>query len=159
MSGKLQTFISIKLPVFNAWRISIPAIILIVLGILFVVSPWTIAPVCEVNGMFAQDREQQDSAHALRVDCACPRVGMGAVTILPGLLLMFSQSAETKRIIGLFGVALGVLTILFPLYITKMCALADRPCNLLTNPVLVILGIATIAVSCWVIYDAQKNMA
>jgi uncharacterized membrane protein YczE len=86
-------------------------------------------------------------------------VGMGVLTILAGLLLTFSQSAETKRMIGLFSIALGVLTILFPLYITKMCALADHPCNLLTKPVLVILGIATIAVSCWVIYDAQKNMA
>ncbi len=139
-------------------KISIPAIILIVLGILLVVSPWTIAPVCEVNGMFAQ----LANGKTLPMPCgwtARAEVGMGALTILAGLLLMFSQSAETKRIIGLFGVALGVLTILFPLYITKMCALADHPCNLLTKPVLVILGIATIAVSCWVIYDAQKNMA
>ena len=139
-------------------KISIPAIILIVLGILLVVSPWTIAPVCEVNGMFAQ----LANGKTLPMPCgwtARAEVGMGALTILAGLLLMFSQSAETKRIIGLFGVALGVLTILFPLYITKMCALADHPCNLLTKPVLVILGIATIAVSCWVIYDAQKTMA
>ena len=139
-------------------KISIPAIILIVLGILLVVSPWTIAPVCEVNGMFAQ----LANGKTLPMPCgwtARAEIGTGALTILAGLLLMFSQSAETKRIIGLFGVALGVLTILFPLYITKMCALADHPCNLLTKPVLVILGIATIAVSCWIIYDAQKNMA
>jgi hypothetical protein len=139
-------------------KISIPAIILIVLGILLVVSPWTIAPVCEVEGMYAQ----LANGKTLPMPCgwtARAEVGMGILTILAGLLLTFSQSAETKRVIGLFGVALGVLTILFPLYITKMCALADHPCNLLTKPVLVILGIATIAVSCWVIYDAQKNIA
>jgi uncharacterized membrane protein YczE len=139
-------------------KISIPAIILIVLGILLVVSPWTIAPVCEVNGMYAQ----LANGKTLPMPCgwtARAEVGMGVLTILAGLLLTFSQSAETKRMIGLFSIALGVLTILFPLYITKMCALADHPCNLLTKPVLVILGIATIAVSCWVIYDAQKNMA
>jgi hypothetical protein len=61
--------------------------------------------------------------------------------------------------IGIFGIALGVLTILFPLYITKMCALADHPCNLVTKPVLVIIGVVVIAVSCWVIYDAQKEIA
>jgi uncharacterized membrane protein YczE len=139
-------------------KISIPAIILIVLGILLVVSPWTIAPVCEVNGMYAQ----LANGKTLPMPCgwtARAEVGMGVLTILAGLLLTFSQSAETKRMIGLFSIALGVLTILFPLYITKMCALADHPCNLLTKPVLVILGIAIIAVSCWVIYDAQKNMA
>jgi hypothetical protein len=139
-------------------KISIPAIILIVLGILLVVSPWTIAPVCEVNGMYAQ----LANGKTLPMPCgwtARAEVGMGVLTILAGLLLTFSQSAETKRMIGLFSVALGVLTILFPLYITKMCALADHPCNLLTKPVLVILGIAIIAVSCWIIYDAQKNMA
>ena len=138
-------------------KISIPAIILIVLGILLVVSPWTIAPVCEVEGMFAK----LANGKTLPMPCgwtARAEIGTGALTILAGLLLMFSQSAETKRMIGLFGVALGVLSILFPLYITKMCALADHPCNLLTKPVLVILGIATIAVSCWIIYDAQKNM-
>jgi hypothetical protein len=139
-------------------KISIPAIILIILGILIVVSPWTIAPVCEVNGMFAT----LANGKSLPMPCgwtARAEIGTGALTILAGLLLTFSQSAETKRMIGLFSVALGVLIILFPLYITKMCALADHPCNLLTKPVLVILGIATIAVSCWIIYDAQKNMA
>jgi uncharacterized membrane protein YczE len=139
-------------------KISIPAIILIVLGILLVVSPWTIAPVCEVNGMYAQ----LASGKTLPMPCgwtARAEIGVGALAIFAGLLLAFSQSAETKRMIGLFGIAFGVLAILFPLYITKMCALPDHPCNLLTKPVLVILGVAVIAVSCWVIYGAQKDMA
>jgi uncharacterized membrane protein YczE len=139
-------------------KISIPAIILIVLGILLVVSPWTIAPVCEVNGMYAQ----LASGKTLPMPCgwtARAEIGVGALAIFAGLLLAFSQSAETKRMIGLFGIALGVLAILFPLYITKMCALPDHPCNLLTKPVLVILGVAVLAVSCWVIYGAQKDMA
>ena len=57
-------------------------------------------------------------------------VGIGAITILAGVLLAVSKSNETKRMIGIIGIALGILTILFPLYITKMCALADHPCNL-----------------------------
>ena len=139
-------------------KISIPAIILIVLGVLLVVSPWTIAPVCEVNGMYAQ----LASGKTLPMPCgwtARAEIGVGALAIFAGLLLAFSQSAETKRMIGLFGIAFGVLAMLFPLYITKMCALPDHPCNLLTKPVLVILGVAVIAVSCWVIYGAQKDMA
>ena len=138
-------------------KISIPAIILGVLGILLVVSPWTIAPVCEVGGMYAK----LANGKTLPMPCgwtARAEIGVGALTIFAGALLAFAQSAETKRMIGLFGVAIGVIAILFPLYITGMCAMPDHPCNLLTKPVLVILGVAVLAVSCWVIYDAQKNM-
>jgi hypothetical protein len=139
-------------------KISIPAIIMIVLGILIIILPWTIAPVCEVNGMYAQ----LANGKTLPMPCgwtARAEIGTGALTVFAGLLLNFSQSSETKRMIGLFGVALGLVTILFPLSITKMCALPDHPCNLLTKPVLVILGIAVIAVSCWIIYGAQKEIA
>jgi hypothetical protein len=138
-------------------KISIPALVLIILGILIVVSPWTFAPICEVNGMYAQ----LASGKTLPMPCgwtARAEIGMGILAILAGVLLNFSQSAETKRVIGLIGVALGILTIMFPLYITKMCAMADHPCNLLTKPVLVLLGVAVIVVSCYIIYTSQKEM-
>jgi|WetSurMetagenome_2_1015567.scaffolds.fasta_scaffold20181_4 uncharacterized membrane protein YczE len=139
-------------------KISIPALILIVLGILILVGPWTFAPVCEVNGMYAQ----LANGKTLLMPCgwtARAEVATGSLAILAGLLLIFSQAAETKRVIGIFGIGLGILTILFPLYITKMCAMADHPCNLVTKPVLIILGVVVIAVSFWIIYDAQKEMA
>lgn len=138
-------------------KISIPALILIILGILIVVSPWTFAPVCEVNGMYAQ----LASGKTLPMPCgwtARAEIGIGVLAVFAGILLNFSQSAETKRVIGLIGVAVGILTIMFPLYITKMCALADHPCNLLTKPVLALLGVAVIVVSCYIIYTAQKEM-
>ena len=141
----------------NSMKIPIPAIVLIVVGILLVIGPWTFAPVCEVNGMYAQ----LTSGKTLPMPCgwtARAEIGVGALTILAGLLLTFSQSPETKRIVGLFGIGLGVLAILFPLYITKMCGMAEHPCNLVTKPVLLILGVAIAVVSCWVIYAAQKEM-
>lgn len=139
-------------------KISIPALVLVILGILILVAPWTFAPVCEVNGMYAQ----LASGKTLPMPCgwtARAEIGVGVLAILTGVLLNFSQSAETKRVIGLIGVALGILTIMFPLYITKMCAMADHPCNLLTKPVLALLGVAVIVVSCYIIYMAQKEMA
>ena len=138
-------------------KISLPALILIILGILIVVSPWTFAPICEVNGMYAQ----LANGKTLPMPCgwtARAEIATGALAILAGLLLNFSRSAETKRVIGLFGVAMGILTVLFPTYITKMCGMADHPCNLLTKPVLILLGVAVIVVSCWIIYTAQKEM-
>jgi hypothetical protein len=138
-------------------KISIPALILIVLGILLAVSPWTIAPVCEVNGMYAM----LQSGKTLPMPCgwtARAEIAIGILTIFAGILLQFSQSAETRRVIGLFGIGLGIFAILFPLAITKMCAMADHPCNLLTKPVLVLLGVATLVISGWIIYDAQKEV-
>jgi hypothetical protein len=139
-------------------KLSIPAIILIVLGFLILVGPWTFAPVCEVNGMYVKTA----SGTNLPMPCgwtARAELGMGALTILAGILLAISKGNETRQFIGLFGIALGVLTILFPLYITKMCGLADHPCNLLTKPVLIILGVLVVVVSIWIIYGAQKEMA
>lgn len=139
-------------------KISLPAIILVVLGILLLVGPWTFAPVCEVGGMYAK----LASGSSLVMPCgwtARAEIGVGALAILAGLLLAFSKSAETKRVIGFFGIGLGILAFLFPLYITKMCGMAEHPCNLVTKPVLVILGVVIIAVACWVIYDAQKEMS
>lgn len=139
-------------------KISIPSLVLIILGVLILIGPWTFAPVCEVNGMYAM----LASGKTLPMPCgwtARAEVATGVLTIIGGLLLQFSQAAETKRVIGLFGVVIGILTVLFPLYITKMCAMAEHPCNLVTKPVLILLGVAVIVVACWIIYDAQKEMA
>jgi hypothetical protein len=139
-------------------KISVPAIILVVIGILLLIGPWTFAPVCEVNGMYVKTATGTN----LPMPCgwtARAELGLGALTILAGALLVFSKAPETQRVIGFFGIGIGVLVILFPLYITKMCAMAEHPCNLLTKPVLILLGIAAIAVSCWIIYTAQKEMA
>jgi hypothetical protein len=139
-------------------KVPIPAIVLIVIGILIIVGPWTFAPVCEVSGSYAK----LASGMTIPMPCgwtARAEIGIGALTVLAGLLLTFAKSAETKRMVGIFGVGLGLFAILFPLYITKMCGMAEHPCNLVTKPVLVILGVAVIAVSCWVIYGAQKEMS
>jgi len=137
-------------------KISWPALVLIILGIVIAISPWTIAPVCEVNGMYAQ----LASGKTLPMPCgwtARAEIGLGALLAVAGVLLTIAKSNETKRIIGIFGIAIGVLVILFPTYITKMCALADHPCNLLTKPVLIILGVATIIVAAYVSYSARAD--
>jgi hypothetical protein len=133
-----------------------PSIILIILGVLLAIAPWTFAPVCEVNGMYAQ----LASGKTLPMPCgwtARAEVGLGALLVVAGILLAIAKTNETKRIIGIFGAAIGVLVILFPTYITKMCAMADHPCNLLTKPVLILLGIATIIVSAYVAYSARTD--
>jgi len=137
-------------------KISIPAVILVLLGIFLCVAPWTIAPVCEVHGLYAQ----LDSGKTLPMPCgwtARAEIGIGALLIVAGALLAFAKSMETKRIIGIFSIALGILAILFPVYITKTCALADHTCNTMTKPTLIILGLVTIVVSAWIVYSSRKD--
>ena len=58
-----------------------PAIILIILGVLLAIAPWTFAPVCEVNGMYAQ----LASGKTLPMPCgwtARAEVGLGALLIV-----------------------------------------------------------------------------
>ncbi len=68
-------------------------------------------------------------------------IGLGALLVVAGGLLLIAKTNETKRIIGIFGAAIGHVVILFPACITKMCATAEHPCNLVTKPVLIILGV------------------
>ena len=137
-------------------KISWPAIAIIILGILLIIGPWTFAPVCEVMGSYAQ----LASGKTIPMPCgwtARAEIGIGALVVLAGVLLAIAQSAEAKRIIGVFGAALGVLAILFPTYITRMCAMAEHPCNTMTKPTLVIIGLVIIVISAYVIYQSKKN--
>ncbi|HET6580954.1 MAG TPA: DUF4418 family protein [Methanoregula sp.] len=133
-----------------------PSIVLIILGILLAIAPWTFAPVCEVDGLYAK------LANGKEIPMPCgwtarAEIGLGALLAVAGILLAIAKSNETRRIIGIFGIAIGVLVILFPTYITKMCALADHPCNLLTKPVLIILGVAAIIIAAYVSYSARAD--
>jgi hypothetical protein len=137
-------------------KISLPALVLIVLGVLLAIAPWTFAPVCEVNGMYAQ----LASGKTLPMPCgwtARAEIGLGVLLVVTGILLAIAKSNETKRIIGIFGTVIGVLAILFPTYITKMCGIAEHPCNLVTKPVLILLGLAAIIVSAYVAYSARAD--
>jgi hypothetical protein len=141
----------------NYMKIYWPAILLILLGLFLAVSPWTVAPVCEVEGMYAKLANGKE----LPMPCgwtARAEVGVGALVVVAGILLQFARSAEAKMMIGIFGAVLGVLAILFPTTITKMCAMSSHPCNLLTAPVLILTGVIIIAVSGWVIYTSYMAL-
>jgi small-conductance mechanosensitive channel len=103
---------------------------------------------------------QLASGKTLPMPCgwtARAEIGLGVLLVVTGILLAIAKSNETKRIIGIFGTVIGVLAILFPTYITKMCGIAEHPCNLVTKPVLILLGLAAIIVSAYVAYSARAD--
>jgi len=120
--------------------------VLAILGVLLILAPWTFAPVCEVHGMYVQTT----TGKQLPMPCgytARAEIGVGAMVIVAAGALFFSKSSESRKIVGVFGIALGVLAILIPTSLIGMCALADHTCRTMTQPTLLILGLGIIVVN------------
>jgi hypothetical protein len=73
---------------------------------------------------------QLSSGKTLPMSCgwtARAEIGLGALLVVAGGLLLIAKTNETKRIIGIFGAAPGLVVILFPTYITTMCRWLNIP--------------------------------
>jgi drug/metabolite transporter (DMT)-like permease len=127
---------------------------LILLGILVMLTPWIIFPVCEVEGMYLKTV----SGVQMPMKCgwtARAETGMGALIIVGGGLLIARGTPETRQAVGVFSIATGILVILFPTVLIGMCALADHPCRQLTLPALEILGIIVIVAGGYLIWKRE----
>jgi hypothetical protein len=130
---------------------------LAVLGVLVIASPWTLAPVCEVHGSFVQTV----TGKQLPMPCgytARAEIGVGALMLVTAGAVAFGRSAETKKMIGAFGIALGALAMLFPTVIIGMCAMADHSCRTMTQPTLMLLGLGAIVVSGMIVFRAKDDV-
>jgi hypothetical protein len=133
-------------------RMVIPGIILIAIGLLVALAPWTFAPVCEVptaenpNGLWVTTA----AGKLLPMPCgytARAEIGIGATIAILGGFMMFATSATLIAALGAVGVALGGLTVALPNLLTRMCALNSHSCNTVTAPTLDLLGISLVSVS------------
>ena len=112
---------------------------LILLGILIAISSWYITPVCEVQGMYVTTQ----SGSKLPMTCgftARAEIGIGALIVLSGVVLLARQTWETRQTTGIFVMGLGAVAIALPTVIIGMCKVADHICRLMTQPTLEILG-------------------
>jgi len=128
--------------------------LLVLLGIVIILAPWVIAPVCEQYGNYVMTT----SGTKFPMPCgwtARAESGVGALVVVGGGLLIFRSTPETRQAVGVFSVAMGILVILFPTVITGMCRMADHPCRMLTLPVLEILGIIVILVGGYLIMKKE----
>jgi hypothetical protein len=128
--------------------------ILVALGAIVIVAPWTFAPVCEVNGLWVQT----SAGKLLPMPCgytARAEFGVGSMIMFTGVALMLVKT-QNRRIIGAFAGALGALAIAFPTYLTGMCAVASHSCRTTTEPTLILSGLATIAVGAGLVLTKPK---
>jgi hypothetical protein len=121
--------------------------VLIALGILVVVTPWYIFPVCEMYGQYTTTSAGTKMVMPCGYTARAETGVVAPMLILAGAMLPMSKTRESRRAIGIFGVGLGALVWLLPTYIIGMCANPEHSCRVGTLPALVLLGSATIAVS------------
>jgi hypothetical protein len=129
-------------------------ILLILLGIIIILTPWIIFPVCEMQGLFVETK----TGMKLPMPCgytARAETGIGGLIVVAGGLLIAKKSADTKQAVGIFSIATGVLVILYPTVLIGMCRLADHPCRQLTLPALEILGAVVIIIGGYLLWKRE----
>lgn len=136
--------------------ISVPGACILLLGILIILTPWYIFPVCEHYGSYVITQG------GMQLPMACgwtarAETGLGALLIVAGGMLLARNTRETRQASGIFSVAVGALVILTPTVLIGMCKAADHPCRLLTLPGLVVLGIVTIFIGGYLVWKREPD--
>ncbi len=119
--------------------------LLVLLGILIILTPWIIFPVCEMEGSYVV------TAAGMKLPMTCgwaarAESGVGALIVVAGGLLIARSSPETRQAVGIFSMVTVALVVLFPTFLIGMCKIATHPCRMTTLPALEVLGVIVIII-------------
>ena len=109
------------------------------LGLLTILVPYGVFPVCE--GLIATA-----SGGAVPMKCfwtARAVAGLGALLLFAGLVLFFAKSPPVRFGVALMLLPVGLLTFLVPWKLIGVCASEAMPCRMGTLPALGLLGLFT----------------
>jgi hypothetical protein len=128
--------------------------LLALLGIIIILTPWIIFPVCEMEGSYVV------TAAGMKLPMTCgwtarAETGIGALIVVAGGLLIARSTRETRQAVGVFSIAMGALVILFPTVLIGMCKVATHPCRMTTLPALEILGVIVIIVGGYLFWKPE----
>jgi len=121
------------------------ALVLIVLGALMAIGPWTVFPVCN----------QGDSTMRCHYTAEAEIV-VGSMVVLFALMLIFTRRSESWMVIGLGEAALGVWAILVPVYLIGMCNSSTMECRTIAEPILIFEGLLTIMISLYLVLKGWR---
>lgn len=111
-------------------------IVFAVFGALLAAGPYTIFPVCQA-GMMAMRCQHTAKAELV----------LGILTIAAGVLLVSAKHKKFRIWLNITGIPIGILSFLFPNYITGVCSNIHMTCRSLTLPALNIISISLVVFS------------
>lgn len=122
------------------------ALIVIILGVVVILIPWYLFPVCGV-GRYAPPFGTLPRMHGCDGTLKAATV-LGVLLVFAGVLPLFLRQLWAGIVSAASTVVIGVLVILFPTIITGVCKVPTMPCVFGTKPALVIAGIVLIVAGC-----------
>lgn len=137
------------------------AVILIIVGLLTVLIPWYILPVCEAAGKDSSSMAEMHMGKAgVPMKCgytARAEVGVGALGVLLGLTLLILPRRDSRRAVGISAIGVGVFTVLLPTVLIGMCGSPSAPCVIGTKPGLFLLGAITVITGIILIFTKDSG--
>lgn len=133
-------------------------IITLFLGVFVAIAPHYLFPVCEYSGFSVETA----TGRLIPMRClytAYAESGIGAAIIAVGAIQMVSGQSETRKALSIVSAVLGILVILFPIYLIGVCRTPTMPCRTGTQPTLIVLGVSIIVVSAIGFFKSVKNEA
>lgn len=109
--------------------------LLIVLGVVIAVGPYTLYPICDA------------SMHGGCYDTGIAEVVLGILLVLVGVASLFVQDVRRRRLLWIALIAIPVLSILFVTSITGTCGGSMMACNKTGEPGIVAVGAVTAIVA------------
>lgn len=141
--------------------------IIIVLGLVIILTPWYIFPVCEIaekqgssqdmQNMQGMNMNSDSNSHMRCWYTAEAETGAGAFTIVLGILLFALKDRKVRRALGGITLIAGVIVALIPTVLVGTCASPDSPCNIGTKPALILLGALTVIASLYLVLARDEN--
>lgn len=126
--------------------------LLIITGILIILTPWYIFPVCDTKDPAGASLEDMNQQVPSKMVCSLSSGFMncwytarveslfGVLIILSGIVLLPAKQNSVLSRRGVMIMGLGVSVVLVPVSIIGMCDMTGTICNLGTKPALILLG-------------------
>jgi len=122
------------------------ALIVIILGVIVILIPWYLFPVCGI-GRYAPPVGTLPRMHGCDGTLKAATV-LGVILVFAGVLTLFLRQFWAGIVSAASTIVIGVLVILFPTIITGVCKVPTMPCVFGTKPALIIAGIVLIVAGC-----------
>jgi hypothetical protein len=70
-------------------------------------------------------------------------IGLGVLFLAVGGFSLISRKLESRRLLSILALILGIFVILFPTALIGVCTNPDMPCVMLMKPILLLIGVVT----------------